>query len=169
MSILNTVRSTAKHRGKTPTQLKTELDDLTCRHTRLTLHFAELATAMKHTRKQLGTEVVGGLEMEQTLRRVYAERDEARAEIRRLLADLTALRATIQPRDTTDPADQTTHPMDARELQAELGDDYLNATRQTWIGPLHAAPFATTRPPTSPTDRPGETTQTLRVVIPAAS
>jgi hypothetical protein len=133
MNIIATTRVLARHRGKTPTQLKVELDQLTCRHTSLLQHFEELAAAHVN------------------LNAAYKELD---AEVRRLTADNTGLRAQLGDHDTTTP--------DGPEAVAV---DYLNTTRHAWTArPLHQAPLARTRIPTDPARIPaGETTQTIPV------
>lgn len=137
-----------------------------------------LQAHLRRTRQQLGTEVVESMKkdarikrLEETLRRVDAERMEAEGQVRRLTADLTALRATVQPRDTSRIEDQATAPIDLRELRAAVADGRVSPVIRIDpipVMPLREAPFAMDAIPSSPTDTSGETTQTLRVVLPAA-
>lgn len=163
-----------RHRGMTPTQLKDTIRKQDCEYTKLHLHFEGLRGAynqLRHAYHDLQT----SLETERAAREaeraqaaknlttVTVQRDAALADVRRLTAHNTALRAQITPRDTSDPRDRSTVPMDVRQLRAELADDYLNRTRVAWTPPkpLWQAPFAMDRPPTTPTDLPGDTETTI--------
>lgn len=165
MSILTTARTKARHRGKSVTTLQKEIDTRECEVVRLNLLLDELGTAYLNLQTAHRT-AVAGLETQQRATRAANERTrrldgelaETRAQVRRLTADLTALRATIQPRDTSNPVDQTTEPIDVRALRATIP-----AGPVIPVMPLPEAPFAMDRPDTSPTDLPGETTLTLRI------
>lgn len=168
MSLLTTVRITGRHRAKTPAQLKAELDQLTCLVMRRTTERDTALAAVNERDRAMAKAVDRIATLEETLRRFDAERAEAKGEVRRLTADLTALRATVQPRDVSRPEDQATEPVDVRKVRAEFDDDYLDRTRQTWIGPvtrvlpLFNAPLAAV---TNPGDITSETTVTLPVPL----
>ena len=185
-SLIASVRRTAKHRGKSVTDLHGEIDGLRkemagkeCEVVRLNLLLDELGGAYLNLQSAYRNLVIDR-EAERQATTAANERTrildgalaEAKGEIRNLQSQLTALRATVQPRDTSDPRDQVTEPIDVRQLRDATPDDYLDRTRVGWkipagpvipVMPLHEAPFAMDRPPSSPTDLPGETTLTLRV------
>ena len=187
MSLIASARATVsrtkgKHRAKSTAELHKEIDSRECEVVRLNLLLDELGTAylnLQATRRNEVGNLETALEAARQATTAANERArwldgalaEAKGEIRRLLAANTALRATVQPRDTSRLEDQTTEPIDVRQLRDATPDDYLDRTRAGWklpAGPiipvpLPEAPFAMDRPPTTPTDLPGETTLTLRV------
>lgn len=181
-SLIASVRRTAKHRGKSVGDLQKEVDGKECEVVRLSLLLDELGTAYlnlqsayrdlvidRETERQAARQATTAAN--ERARRLDGALAEAKGEIRNLQSQLTALRATVQPRDTRNPVDQVTEPIP--HLGAEFPDDYLDRTRVGWkpptigpvtqVKPLSEAPFAMDRPPSSPTDLPGETTLTLRV------
>ena len=157
MSITLFARGKGAHRALTIGELKTELDKAICAYTSLNGHFEELAAAYD----ALQTELTAARE---TLRRVDAERatfrrerDDAQAEVRRLQADNTGLRAQLLGRDTAAIEDQATQPMDLSDLQAELRP-HIEPLIQ--VRPLFHAPLAAVTDPGHYTD---EDTITLPV------
>lgn len=165
-----TIRSTAKHRGQTPKQLRAQITQQDCEFTKLHLHFEELGAAYKRLEQHCA-------DQQTRLQQATVERDAAviraesaaarvadlEAQVRRLTADCTGLRAQRIPRDTKDVRDRATVPMDMRTLRAEIADDFLDRTRVAWtppVTPLWQAPFAMDRPPVSPTSLPGDKTTT---------
>lgn len=189
MSLIASARATVsrakgKHRAKSNAELQKEVDGKECEVVRLNLLLDELGTAylnLQATRRNEISNLETALEAARQATTAANERArildgalaEAKGEIRNLLAANTALRATVQPRDTRNPVDQTTEPIDVRQLRDATPDDYLDRTRVGWklptigpvteVKPLHETPFAMDRPPVTPTDLPGETTLTLRV------
>ncbi|MGW7001324.1 hypothetical protein ACWGCW_00500 [Streptomyces sp. NPDC054933] len=97
-----------------------------------------------------------------------------------LQAELTAATARIQnligvsvPATLPAPEDEETAPIDTRAVRETVGDDYLDRTRQSWIGPvtrgvpLHRSPLAAVVDPGQVTD---DTTVEIPVLrLPAAS
>lgn len=169
MSLITAVRRTARHRGKSVTDLQKEIDTRECEVVRLNLLLDELGGAYlnlqaayrdlvidRETEREAARKATTAAN--ERTRRLDGELAEAKAEIRRLTADNTALRAEQMPRDTSNPVDQATEPIDVRQLR-----DSILAGPIIPVTPLHEASFAMDRPDTSPTDLPGETTLTLRV------
>lgn len=103
---------------------------------------------------------------------------EGKAQMAREDAELLAiaarsLRQKLNGRDTTDPRDRATEPIDTRTVRDEFGDDYLDRTRRAWIGPvtriepLYHSPLAAVIDPGQVTD---DTTVEIPVLrLPAAS
>ena len=131
MSIL----TRGRHRGPSVGDLKDRINDLEqqlkaadqreCELTRLALDFAELGTAYKALEAQHA-------EANARAARLDGENIALRAQVR----NLTAVSVPPAVRDTSAIEDQATEPVDVRGLRDEVGDDYLDRTRQSWIGPV---------------------------------
>lgn len=133
MSVVQDLRTRARHRGLTPWQLIQKISRLERQADTMTCQLVAMATeidGLKDERNQLqadfdaaAIDYSGALE---DLRVCDAENEGLRREIARLEAELANRDAVTVPpmeRDTTDGADQATAPIDVRPLReaAELG------------------------------------------------
>lgn len=120
MSLLTHARALGRHRGKTPHQLRTELDAAICTGLAQQTFIAELAAERNRLEAQLdqaGIDRSGTLE---DLQAMTADRDRLQLELIEARAELAnATRVTVPPmeRDTSNGADQATGPIDVRPLQ----------------------------------------------------
>ncbi|WP_432027406.1 hypothetical protein [Streptomyces sp. 1222.5] len=124
MSITQDLRTRAKHRGKTPWQLvqtigrlERQADVRECELVGLATRVSELYAERNQLEQQLdeaGIELSGARE---DLRQAREELAAYRA------AEANATRVDVPPmvRDTSDPADQATAPIDVRPLWEALG------------------------------------------------
>lgn len=128
MSMLTRARSLGRHRGKTPAQLRSELDTATCHLVAMATEIDELKAARNRLEAQLdeaGIDYSGALD---DLRKARGERDDWRDQALRLrakfgpqlAAEANANRITVPPmiRDTSAVEDQATGPIDVTTLWA---------------------------------------------------
>ncbi|MGW1389998.1 hypothetical protein [Streptomyces griseoluteus] len=135
MTITQDIRTRRKHRGKTPWQLvqtigrlEREADQQTCHLVALATENDELRADRNRVANQLNETV---LAHQATVDDLTAERDLLRhrlAALRlrfgpELAAEANANAVTVPPmvRDTSDPADQATAPIDVKPLWTALG------------------------------------------------
>ncbi|GGV46208.1 hypothetical protein [Streptomyces spectabilis] len=138
MSRLPRLRSLGRHRGKTPTQLRGELDDA---YRTIAASFAEIrklragTTELEAQLDQAGIDVSGALhDLRTTRTQVGQLQERVRLETQRadglkqqlapyLAAEANAAAVRVPPvyRDTSDPDDQATEPIQALTLQQAFG------------------------------------------------
>ncbi|MEU0393867.1 hypothetical protein ABZ208_13990 [Streptomyces sp. NPDC006208] len=116
MSILDTVRGHGRHRGKTPAQLRRELDTALCELVGAATRIGELwaeRNQLEHLLDQAGIELSG-------IRLDLDEAERELTELRAFKANVTAVSQPAGQRDI-DPADQATAPIDVRPLWERFG------------------------------------------------
>lgn len=124
--MLTRARSLGRHRGKTPAQLRSELDAATCHLVAMATEIDELKANRNQLEAQLdqaGIDYSGALD---DLRQAREERNEWRGQAlalrarfgAQLAAEANANRIDVPPmvRDTTAVEDQETGPIDVRAL-----------------------------------------------------
>ncbi|MGW1135683.1 hypothetical protein [Streptomyces griseoluteus] len=135
MTITQDIRTRRKHRGKTPWQLVQTIGRLEREADQQTCHLVALATEndeLRADRNRLANQLDETTVVHQaTVDDLTAERDELRDELRalkrrfgpQLADDANTLAITVPPmvRDTSDPADQATAPIDVKPLWTALG------------------------------------------------
>ncbi|MFP3986945.1 hypothetical protein U9R90_05460 [Streptomyces sp. E11-3] len=125
MSLVTRGRRLARHRGKTPMQLRVELDEAVCTLIALTTEVDNLGAERAQLELQLdqaGIDLSGALE---DLRASEAEKAHLRIELHALRAfKANVLATTVPPMERDiDPDEQPTHPtgFDVRPLWDALG------------------------------------------------
>lgn len=158
MSLLTTVRSAARHRGKSTAQLREELDQANDERDKTNASLDELGNAYLTVVEQLdqaGIDLSGALEDLRVAHEHSTQLRLANEQLAEENRELTTRVANLDPfnipiigeRDVT-PGDSPTEPIDVRALRAAHANDYLNTTSAAWRGPitvipLWQAPFAT--------------------------
>jgi len=107
MSLLGTVRSHGRHRGKSPSQLRRELDTALCELSAQATRVSELWAERNELEAQLDTAGIDLSGVKLDLEQATTERDALRAE----LANRDAITVPPMERDTSDGADQATQPI----------------------------------------------------------
>jgi hypothetical protein len=144
MSLLTTVRSAARHRGRSPAQLREELDQANASLDELGRAYLTVVEQLD----QAGIDLSGALEDIRVAHERNTELCVANEALSEENRELTARLANLDPyrnlaigtRDV-DPGDSPTEPIDVRALRAAHGDDYLNRTGEAWRGPITVAPL----------------------------
>lgn len=177
---IDTVRRTARHALASRRDLAHELRRMRHEKEADRLYVRRIEAELHDARVELATERRAKTAAQETTRRFDAEAAAAKAEAQqraeeaeRLAIEVRMLREQVHGRDTSDPADQVTEPIDTRTVRDEFGDDYLDRTRRAWIGPvtriepLYHSPLAAVIDPGQVTD---DTTVEIPVLrLPAAS
>lgn len=124
--MLTRARSLGRHRGKTPAQLRSELDEATCHLVALATEIDELQAARTRLEAQVDEASIDYSGALEDLQQAREERDQWRDEALRLrakfgpqlAAEANATRITVPPmvRDTSALEDQATGPIDVRAL-----------------------------------------------------
>lgn len=125
--LIPALRGAGRHRSKTPAQLRRELDEATCQLVALATENDELRADCTWLAAQIDEMVIAN---QTTVDDLTAERDglaEELAALKRrfaaqLAAEANAARVDVPPmyRDTSDPADQATQPIDVKPLWEAL-------------------------------------------------
>jgi hypothetical protein len=144
MSVLTAVRSAARHRAKSPAQLREELDQANASLDELGRAYLTVISQLD----QAGIDLSGALEDLRVSHGRNTELCVANEELSEENRELTARLANLDPyrnlaigtRDV-DPGDSPTEPIDVRALRTEHGGDYLNRTGEAWRGPITVVPL----------------------------
>lgn len=127
---MTVLRSSGRHRDKTHPDWKSRYEEekklvasltqaLITRDAELAQERADREAAVEY----MGERIAG---LEEALRLAEAANEASRR----------AVRVEAGVRDTRDPRDRATEPLDLRQVQREVSDDYLDRTRATWHSPV---------------------------------
>lgn len=134
MSLVSRTRGLARHRGKSPMQLRAELDEAVCALVALTTEVDTLRAERDLLEQQLDQ---AGIDLSGALEDLRAERAETLS-LQAVLDNATATAVPPSHRDV-DPDDQPTHPagIDVRDLRARFA---VGPVVSLWHSPQAADP-----------------------------